>query len=190
MQAQDQQFEGACARLYIDFFEKFPNDELCNLVSHALSLLLKRQADFPGDPGGWAGGVAYAVGATGCGVPDVMNSDLEKAFGTTMTTIRKRAAQVKQVLGLDAPLSIKGITPPQEFTLRDEANAICAYAFRNGPLEAIHHENRITDPEMKGLMINASEHLAKLMAMKQQSPDEYDRFIRDYHSKYCCRWER
>jgi hypothetical protein len=38
-------------------------------------------------------------------------------------------------------------------------------------------------------MINASEHLAKLMAMKQQPPEEYDKFIRDYHS-YCPRWER
>jgi len=35
-------------------------------------------------------------------------------------------------------VSIQGINPPLEFTLRDEANAICAYAFRNGFLEDLH----------------------------------------------------
>lgn len=43
---------------------------------------------------------------------------------------------------------------------------------------------------MKELMINASEHLAKMMAMKQQSPEEYDRFVRDYHAQFCQNWER
>ena len=33
-------------------------------------------------------------------MPGVMNADLEKAFGTTMGTIRKRAGQVKQGLDL------------------------------------------------------------------------------------------
>jgi hypothetical protein len=143
-----------------------------------------------GTPGGWAGGVVYAVGSRGCGVPGVMNADLEKVFGASIGTIRKRAMQVKQGLGLDAPLSIQGIVPPREFTLRDEANAICAYAFRNGPVEDIHADGRISDPEMKELMINASEHLAKLMAMKQDSQEQYDQFIRDYHRKFCLGWER
>ena len=61
---------------------------------------------------------------------------------------------------------------PGGFTIRDEANALTAYAFRNGPLENLHAGksspltsdptlSRITDPEMKELMINASEKLAK-----------------------------
>ena len=33
MQAQSWQFEGACARIYIAFFETFPNNELRDLVS-------------------------------------------------------------------------------------------------------------------------------------------------------------
>ena len=190
MHAEDRQFEGACAKLYIEFFEKFPNDDLRDLVSQALTLLLKRKTDFPGEPGSWAGGIVYAVGSGGCGVSGVMNTELEKAFGTTMGTIRKRAEEVKQVLGQDAPLSIEGLAPCEKFTLRDEANAICAYAFRNGPIEDIHADGRISDLEMKNLMIKASESLAKLLARKQQSPAEYDKFIRDYHQKYCRRWER
>lgn len=94
------------------------------------------------------------------------------------------------MLGLNAPLSIQCVAPPQEFALRDEANAICAYAFRNGPIENIHADGRISDPEMKHLMIKACESLAKLLTMKLESPAEYDRFIRDYGRKYCYRWER
>ena len=190
MQAQERQLEGACASLYIGFFEKFPNDNLRDLVSHALALLLKRQADLPGDPGGWAGGIVYAVASGGCGVPGVMNADFEEAFGTKMATIRKRAEQVRQVLTDDAPLLVQGIAAPQEFTLRDEANAICAYAFRNGPIEDIHADGRISDGEMKHLMVRSCESMVKLLAMKQGTPAEYAAFIRDYGRKYCGRWER
>jgi hypothetical protein len=190
MKAHDRRFEGACAGFYIEFFEKYPNDDLRDLVSQALSLLLKRQTSFSGEPGSWAGGIVYAVGSGRCGVPGVMNADLEKAFGTTMATIRRRAEQVRQVLGEDVPVLLRGIAAPPEFTLRDEANAICAYAFRNGPLERIHSEYGISQDDMKELMINACEHLAKLMVMKQQSPEEYDRFIRKYHQQFCLRWER
>lgn len=61
--------------------------------------------------------------------------------------IRKRAAQVKRVLGEEAPVLLKGITAPPEFTLRDEANAICAYAFRNGPL--VHQPPNLAPPSRR-----------------------------------------
>ena len=117
MLPKDQQFEEACVRLHAEFFEKFPNDDLRDLVSQALALLLQKQADFPGEKGGWAGGIVYAVGSRGCGVPGVLNAELETAFGATMSTIRKRAEQAKRVMGMDAPLLIQGFVPPQEFTL-------------------------------------------------------------------------
>ncbi len=190
MTATNEPMNKACQDLLDAFFERHPNDELRDQVSQALASLIGRGMALSGGPGGWAGGIVYAVASSGCGVPGVMNSDLEKAFGTTMGTIRKRAEQVKQELDLDTPLSIESLTLCEEFALRDEANAICAYAFRNGPIEDIHADGRISDPEMKHLMIKASESLAKLLAMKQETPSEYDRFIRDYHRKYCRRWER
>lgn len=115
-----------------------------------------------GDPDGE---IVYVVGSGGCGVPDVMNADLEKAFGTKMAMIRERAARVRQLLGDDLPIAILGISAPAEFTLRDEANAICAYAFRNGPIENIHADGRISDEEMKHLMIKACETMAKLLLL-------------------------
>jgi len=182
--------EKACRKLLDGFFERHPNEELRERARQALNALLGRGMALGGAPGGWAGGIVYAVGGTGCGVPGVMNADLEAAFGTTMGTIRRRAEQIKNELDLDAPLATGGLLPCEEFTLRDEANAICAYAFRNGPIADIHADGRISDPEMKHLMVKASESLAKLMAMKQDTPAEYDRFIRDYHRKFCRRWHR
>jgi len=179
-----------CRGLLDAFFERYPNDELRARAGEALSSLLGRDMAMGGAPGGWAGGIVYAVGGTGCGVPGVMNAALEAAFGTTMGTIRRRAEQIKNELDLDAPLATEGLPPCEEFTLRDEANTICAYAFRNGPIEDIHADGRISDEEMKHLMIKASESLAKLLAMKQDTSAEYDRFIRDYHRKFCRRWER
>jgi hypothetical protein len=63
---------------------------------------------------------------------------------------------------------------PGGFTIRDEANALVAWAFRNGPLEDLHAGkysplledpdlSRISDAEMKTLMLNACCQLAKLL---------------------------
>ena len=86
-------------------------------------------------------------------------------------------------------------------TIREEANALTCCAFRNGYLEELHagkHSelletpglSRITDDEMKKLMITASSKLAELLAMKETNPDEYWRQMRFFNEKYCSRWEK
>jgi hypothetical protein len=98
-------------------------------------------------------------------------------------------------------LRIERTTSQDAFTLRDEANALTAYAFRNGFLEDLHAGkssplltqpgySRITDDEMKRLMIEASEKLARMLALKQEHPVEYDQFIRKYQTTYCRAWNR
>jgi hypothetical protein len=88
-----------------------------------------------------------------------------------------------------------------DFTIRDEANALVAWAFRNGPLENLHagkyspllddpSVSRITDDEMKELMINACRQLAKLLELKATDPAEYEGQIRSYNNRYCRGWER
>ena len=90
---------------------------------------------------------------------------------------------------------------PDGFTIRDEANALVAFAFRNGPIENLHAgeysellENkalsRITDPEMKEIMIDACERLSELLRMKETHPEAYDAFVKDYNVKYCWQWAR
>jgi hypothetical protein len=90
---------------------------------------------------------------------------------------------------------------PGGFTIRDEANALVAWAFRNGPLEDLHAGNhspllddpslsRITDAEMKELMLNACRQLATLLEMKESDPAEYQRQIKSYGFRFCRKWER
>lgn len=90
---------------------------------------------------------------------------------------------------------------PGGFTLHDEANAIVAYAFRNGPLEDLHKgessellENpklrRITDAEMKELMLNACEHMEKLLRLRQDEPTAYYQKLLGFSLQFCRDWER
>jgi hypothetical protein len=87
------------------------------------------------------------------------------------------------------------------FTVRDEANAIVAYAFRNGPIENLHAgknsellENkelrRITGDEMKTIMIYACETVEKLLRLRESDPLEYVSLIQKYNDDYCRHWNR
>jgi hypothetical protein len=88
-----------------------------------------------------------------------------------------------------------------QFTLGDEANAIVACAVRNGPIENLHAGNyselltdqslsRITNEEMKTIMVNACRKVEELLLLKESDPHEYERRLRDYNFRYCHKWER
>jgi hypothetical protein len=90
---------------------------------------------------------------------------------------------------------------PGGFTVRDEANAIVAYAFRNGPLEDLHagkHSelledkslSRISDAEMKTLMLTACDRVEHLLRQKQSDPKKYMRIVTAYNVMYCGDWRR
>ena len=90
---------------------------------------------------------------------------------------------------------------PGGFTLRDEANAIVAQAFRNGPIEDLHageysellerkELSRITDAEMKELMINACEKMEELLKLKESDPKQYAELILHFNFMYCRSWNR
>jgi hypothetical protein len=188
-----QEFSLACRELVTAFFDKFPDERFRSVASQLLETFLGQQCD--GKPGGWAGGLVYALTKwTDLGKHVILNSDMEAVFGTTMGTIRRRAEQVWQVIEADVTRLLAG--NQHEFTLRDEANAMCAYAFRNGPIEDIHASvdsdrcPKITDPEMKMLMVDASSKLAKLLEMKAVDPKGYLTFLKKYHRIYCWSWER
>ena len=86
-------------------------------------------------------------------------------------------------------------------TIREEANALTCCAFRNDYIEELHagkysellekpELSRITDDEMKKLMIGASAKLAELLAMKEIKSDEYWGQMMFFHKNYCGRWEK
>jgi hypothetical protein len=87
-------------------------------------------------------------------------------------------------------------------TVRDEANAIVSFAFRNGPLEDIHAgeysadliENpelsRLTDSEMKQLMLFACEAIEKVLRLRDEEPDVYVKFVAMQQTRFCGDWQR
>ena len=86
-----------------------------------------------------------------------------------------------------------------DMTIREEANAMVAHVFRNGYLEDLHagiveekfldpKYSRITDDEMKKLMIECSEKMAKLLQLSKENPLEYKAFLKRTHRNYCKRW--
>jgi hypothetical protein len=88
----------------------------------------------------------------------------------------------------------------RKWTIREEANAITVWAFRNGFIEDLHAGkyskllktpglSRITDAEMKKLNIGISSKLAEILAMRDANPAEYEKNI-DHFLMYCTGWEK
>src|SRR4051812_33662062 len=83
------------------FFAVYPNDQLHRRALKALRLVAGFEEQLAGKAEGWSAGVVYAVANMDrqpCGVPGVLNSELKAAFGVSMETIRRRAAQVTEIL--------------------------------------------------------------------------------------------
>ena len=85
-------------------------------------------------------------------------------------------------------------------SVREEANAITVWAFRNGYIEQLHagkHSalletpglSRITDTEMKRLNIEISSKIAEILTMRDTNPAEYAKNIA-YFLRYCDKWEK
>jgi hypothetical protein len=103
----------------------------------------------------------------------------------------------EQQMGVDPRLPLP---PGAKFTYRDQANVLTLLAFRNGPIEDLHAgmssplmENpklsRITDEEMKTLMIAASKKLAELLTLRDSDPDAFAELLAG-NWRQVKRWER
>jgi hypothetical protein len=78
----------------------------------------------------------------------------------------------------------------RRFTVREEANALILGALRNGYLEDLHAApmSRITDKEMKKLMIETTAMLEWLLELKEKDPEEYWQRIEQLHEQ-CTHWD-
>jgi hypothetical protein len=90
---------------------------------------------------------------------------------------------------------------PGGFDHRDEANAIIAMAVRNGPLENLHAGkssplleddtlSRLTDADVKAIMIYATRMVAMMLRVRDEAPEVYRRYVQSYGGRYCRTWER
>lgn len=90
---------------------------------------------------------------------------------------------------------------PGGFDRRDEANALVAMSVRNGPLENLHAGksspmleddtlSRLTDDDMKAIMVFATRTVAMMLWMRDEAPEVYQRYVQAYAARYCRSWER
>ncbi len=101
MDVTNQDCELACRELLECFFADHPNVAVQKRVLKALRFLTADNKPLGGEPEGWAAGIIYAVAnrdRQACGVPGLLNSEFEAIFGVSMGTIRRRAAQIAELL--------------------------------------------------------------------------------------------
>jgi hypothetical protein len=89
----------------------------------------------------------------------------------------------------------------RKWTIREEANAITVWAFRNNEfLETLHAGkyselleqpglSRITDPEMKRLNIEISTKVAEILTLRDTDTADYERHI-EFFLRYCDKWQK
>lgn len=85
------------------FFGAHPDAATQRRTLKALRLLTACDKPLRGKPEGWAAGIVYWVAnhdRQACGVPGLLNSEVEARFGVSMGTIRKRAAQIERLLAV------------------------------------------------------------------------------------------
>lgn len=85
------------------FFESYPDPTMQKRSLKALRFLSSRGNPLAGKPEGWAAGIIYGLATRhrrACGVPGILNAEFERFFGVSMSTVRKRAAQVMRELSI------------------------------------------------------------------------------------------
>lgn len=98
---QAEEFHAACSKMLYRFTDLFPNEAFRVSVLESLQRLEASFDDFNGQPGGWAGAIIYLTAKHGgrkITPPVFLNSDLEATFVVSMSTIRKRAEQLWEVV--------------------------------------------------------------------------------------------
>ena len=162
-------------RSRLPLIDEFPDSAFQAVALRALEKLVAPSHSREGKPGGWAGGIVHAITKYArLGQHVVLNSELEVIFGVSIGTIRKRAEQIWPII-------------------RSEVERLLS---DNGRLEDIHASvdsdgnPRITDPEMKHLMMEASGKLAKLLEMKATDPEGYLSLLKAYNRLHCHDWVR
>jgi len=101
MTATTTDFEAQCRKHLDRFFAAHPNAAMEKQVHKALRMLRASEKPLQGKTEGWAAGIIYAVANDGrfpCGLPDILNADFERFMGVTMSTVRSRAARVKELM--------------------------------------------------------------------------------------------
>ena len=89
-----------CQQLLAAFFTKCPDARLKIDADRTLNRLMVQKVPMLGKPGGWAGGIIYALAnqyRRACGIPGLLNKECKEFFKVSMETIYRRAAMIKRL---------------------------------------------------------------------------------------------
>ena len=138
-------------------------------------------------------------------ISDIPDSVIAMKFGVPkakITRLRRDKYKINMMNSGEHKENVSGAESVMtEMTLREEANAIVAQVFRNGFLEDLHagiveekfldpKYSRITDDEMKKLMIECCERMEKLLRLREENPTAYKESIGRTFKNYCKQWIR
>ena len=101
MTATNQDVQKQCREHLDRFFASYGDAKMQKAAMKALRFLAAGDEPMLGNPEGWAAGIVYALAnrhRRACGVPGMLNAEVEEFFGVTMNTIRRRAAQVERAI--------------------------------------------------------------------------------------------
>ena len=136
-------------------------------------------------------------------VSDIPDSVIAMKFGVPKEKIARLRRDKYKINMMNSWEHIENVSGSgsvmTEMTLREEANAIVAQVFRNGFLEDLHagiveekfldpKYSRITDDEMKKLMIECCERMEKLLRLREENSTAYKESIGRTFKNYCKHW--
>jgi hypothetical protein len=93
--------QNQCRKHLDRFFTSYCDTKMQRAAMKALRFLAAGDEPMRGKPEGWAAGIIYALAnrdRRACGVPGMLNAEVEEFFGITMGTVRKRATQVERAI--------------------------------------------------------------------------------------------
>jgi len=64
------------------------------------------------------------------------------------------------------------------------------HAGKNWPLLDDDSLSRLTDAEIKAIVVYATRTVAMMLRLRDEAPDLYRRYVQAYGSRYCRAWER
>ena len=101
MVTEEKDIQKQCREHLDRFFASYRDAKMQKAAMKTLRFMAAGDEPMGGKPEGWAAGIVYALanrGRRACGVPGMLNVEVEEFFGVTMNTIRRRAAQVGRAM--------------------------------------------------------------------------------------------
>ena len=102
MSTTRQETRHACKEHLDQFFQSHPGTGMRTIAMKVLRFMAASDVPMKRKAGGWATGIIYFLAnyrnRRPCGVSGTLNADIEGLFDVSMSTARKRAAQVEKTL--------------------------------------------------------------------------------------------